>query len=122
MLSSKRTEYVEKMGTGINRIKEECKKQGNVNFKIEINGFFIATFKLKKIRDTIKDTIKFLPRNERIILTEIGKKPQITSEELALILKINLRNTRKNLNKLKKKGLLKRIGPAKGGHWKIITK
>ncbi len=39
------------MGTGINRIKEECKKHGNVNFEIETNGYFIARFKLKKKAD-----------------------------------------------------------------------
>ena len=27
----------------------------------------------------------------------------------------------KNIEKLKQKGLLKRIGPAKGGHWEVVN-
>lgn len=36
-------------------------------------------------------------------------------------LKINPSAVQKHLNKLKQKGLLKRIGPDKGGYWEIIS-
>ena len=39
------------------------------------------------------------------------------SEELG----INPSVIQKHINKLKQKGLLKRIGPAKGGYWEIIS-
>jgi len=32
------------------------------------------------------------------------------------------KNIEVNLNKLKEKGLLKRIGPDKGGYWEVIDK
>jgi len=68
-------------------------------------------------RDTIKDTIKLLSKNEKIILAEIKKEPKITSKELSVLLNINLRNTKNNISKLKQRGLLKRVGSTKGGHW-----
>ena len=59
-------------------------------------------------------------KNEKAILNEMSKNPNITAEELSLLLKINIRNTKKNMEKLKQKGLLKRIGPDKGGYWKVL--
>jgi ATP-dependent DNA helicase RecG len=44
----------------------------------------------------------------------------LSSKELADILKIRADSVRENLLKLKNKGLIKRIGPAKGGYWQII--
>jgi predicted HTH transcriptional regulator len=32
---------------------------------------------------------------------------------------IKEKNLKNNIEKLKKEGILKRVGPAKGGHWKI---
>jgi len=63
-----------------------------------------------------KDTEKELSKNERTILGEMRKNSRVTAEELSHLLNINLRNTKKNIEKLKQKGLLKRVGPAKGGY------
>ena len=71
------------------------------------------------VRDTVKDTVK-LTGNQRGIMTAVKGNPSITAKELSLILGINLRNTKNNISKLKKKGLLKRIGPDKGGCWKVL--
>jgi ATP-dependent DNA helicase RecG len=38
------------------------------------------------------------------------------------IIGISLRKIKENISKLKDKGLLERVGPDKGGHWKIIKK
>jgi ATP-dependent DNA helicase RecG len=35
-------------------------------------------------------------------------------------LNINPSAVQKHINKLKQKGLLKRVGPTKGGYWKIV--
>jgi ATP-dependent DNA helicase RecG len=50
----------------------------------------------------------------------IADNPIITIEELSSKIGINLRNTKNNIASLKEKGLLKRIGPDKGGHWEVI--
>jgi len=43
-------------------------------------------------------------------------------DEISNLLDINLRNTKKNIAKLKKLGFVKRVGPAKGGYWEVIEK
>jgi predicted HTH transcriptional regulator len=44
----------------------------------------------------------------------------ISIPEMAETIGISERSIERNIESLKKKGLLKRIGPAKGGHWQII--
>ena len=118
-----RIHLVEKMGTGINRIKEECKKHGNVNFKIETNGFFIAIFKLKKIGKTSEKTVgETVGETVGKLLALINENSRITREELSAKTGLTVRGVEWNLAKMKEDGLIRRIGPAKGGHWEVIEK
>jgi len=48
------------------------------------------------------------------------QNPNITIEELSKKLNINIRNTKKNIAKLKEKGLIKRIGSRKIGYWEVV--
>jgi predicted HTH transcriptional regulator len=48
------------------------------------------------------------------------QNPYVTSEELADIVGIRADNIRKNLTKLRAKGILYRIGSDKEGYWKIL--
>jgi ATP-dependent DNA helicase RecG len=54
-------------------------------------------------------------------LREIFNNKFITIPALSEKVNINLRNTKGNISKLKSQGLLKRIGPNKGGYWQIIN-
>ncbi len=54
------------------------------------------------------------------ILQIIEKNPKITRKMLSEEVGINPSVIQKHINKLKQKGLLKRIGPAKGGYWEIV--
>ena len=47
---------------------------------------------------------------------------KISIVELSKKIGISTTTVENNIAKLKQKGLTKRIGPAKGGHWKIIEK
>ena len=90
-------------------------------YKIEF--FFDDKLVEKKTskKDTEKDTEKLLSKEEKNILKLFRDNPKITSEELSKLLDINLRNTKKRISKLKEKGLIKRIGPDKGGSWEVIN-
>jgi ATP-dependent DNA helicase RecG len=61
-----------------------------------------------------------LGKTEVEILELISKDKFVTIEELAEKIDLGTTAIENNISKLKKKGLLKRIGPAKGGHWEII--
>ena len=61
-----------------------------------------------------------LGRTEINILEIISKDKFVTIEELAKTIQLGTTAVENNIAKLKKKGLLKRIGSAKGGYWEII--
>ena len=50
------------------------------------------------------------------------ENPHITIPELAVKIGITERSIERNIQSIQAKGLLERVGPAKGGSWKIINK
>ncbi|MCL2104065.1 MAG: Fic family protein [Kiritimatiellaeota bacterium] len=56
------------------------------------------------------------------ILEWIRETPNITAKSLSEILKINVRNTEKNLRSLKNMGVIERIGARKNGYWQIVKR
>jgi len=44
----------------------------------------------------------------------------LTIPELARLIGVTERSIERNIRKLQEQGLLRRVGPAKGGHWKVI--
>jgi ATP-dependent DNA helicase RecG len=75
---------------------------------------------LNEDRKDLEKDLESLSKNQRKILEKIKENGYITQETLSKIVGINEKNVRVNIFKLKEKGLLKRIGPAKGGHWKVL--
>jgi ATP-dependent DNA helicase RecG len=71
-------------------------------------------------KDLGKDLEKDISQNQKKILDAIRRNAYITQHELSTIVRINEKNIRNNLSKLKAKGLIERIGPDKGGYWKIL--
>ncbi|UCE74009.1 MAG: winged helix-turn-helix domain-containing protein [Methanomassiliicoccales archaeon] len=61
-----------------------------------------------------------LGENQKRILQLMKADPHITIPKLAEKIGISTTSVENNITKLKKKGLLRRVGPAKGGHWEII--
>jgi len=65
------------------------------------------------------EVVNTLTERQITILQTIQKNPKISRKELADEIKINQSAIQKHLKKLKQEGLLKRVGPAKGGHWEV---
>lgn len=61
-----------------------------------------------------------LSQNQHAIIDEIVHNPYVSARELAGIVGISSRKIEENIKKLKALGMVKRIGPAKGGHWKVL--
>jgi len=53
------------------------------------------------------------------IIDLIRQNPQISIPEIADALHLTTRAVEKNIAKLKQRCILKRVGPAKGGHWEV---
>ena len=129
------SEDIEKWGSGLRRISQECKTAGvKVIFKKIKSGFVVTFYRPnitgipakeeegKNVKDTVKDTVKMLSEKENKILEILNKEPKTTARMLAEVLKINLRNTKKYLSMLQEQGLLKRIGSDKSGRWEVILR
>ncbi len=124
-----KTIYVEKVGSGINRIREAMNKAGLPEPIFEYNTSFATTLLdetggkgkvTEKVPERVTEKVpERVTNNQRKILDEIKKNHNTTSKQLAELVGISERKIKDNLAKLKEKKLLKRIGPDKGGHWEV---
>jgi ATP-dependent DNA helicase RecG len=55
------------------------------------------------------------------ILNLVLVNPRMTTEEMGRTLGISKRTVLKRIDNLKKQGRLLRVGPSKGGSWKILA-
>ena len=63
-----------------------------------------------------------ITENQTKILSAIEQNPSVSQEGIAQVVGINRANVAKNLKKLVEMGLVKRIGPDRGGHWEVVKK
>lgn len=84
--------------------------------KIHNNLKSFTTLELEKtrVKGSVKGSVK--------IIELINNNSRITAKTIVEILGISLRAVEKQIAKLQQQGILKRIGPAKGGYWTIIEK
>ena len=118
-----RTIFVEKLGTGINRIREAINKMQLPVPMFEFDSSFQVTlFDKKGVQVGLVDgLVDGLVETQKKIIGLISKNKQVSKQELAKNICVSTTAIDKNILQLKKKGLLKRIGPAKGGYWEIIN-
>ena len=152
-----RTIFVEKMGTGINRIRKAMKSSNlpAPEFKFYEHSFYTTLSDKTMIKGAVAEPqktvektgqkIQNLSRKELLTLLEnkvgsklvekVGSKlvenqlkiilliledEKITKNRMSEILNISDTAVDKNILKLKNLGSIKRVGPAKGGHWEVI--
>jgi ATP-dependent DNA helicase RecG len=74
----------------------------------------------KVVEKVVEKVGEKLTENQLIILNQMQKDPYTSAKVLAEKVGISVRKIETNISKLKDLGYIERIGPAKGGHWKII--
>ena len=62
-----------------------------------------------------------LTPNQTLIIELIKENNRITIAKLSKAVGIANKNIENNLKTLKEKGLIKRVGPAKGGYWEVCS-
>ena len=67
-----------------------------------------------------KSDKKSSKENEAIVLMTINSNPSATLFEIHEITKLSVSGVRKIIERLREQGIIKRIGPDKGGHWEIL--
>src|SRR3990172_4702448 len=108
---------IEAWGRGTIKIIDECKKAGlpEPEFREEFGGFSVA-FRKERLGEKVGERLSI---NQRKIVKFIIKKPAISAKELSGLIGISQRKIEENIAKLKVTGILKRIGPDKGGEWRV---
>ncbi len=110
-----RAGYVEKMGTGILRIKEAMRKAGLPSPEFSFNGSFLVTLFDGKVTNRVTNKVT---NHQLVILEEVGRNKNVTAEQLSTIVGISRRKIIENLSKLKQKKLLERVGSTRKGYWR----
>ena len=67
-----------------------------------------------------KDEKADLTKNRKKIISEIRNNPNITKEQLSMIIGISTTAIDKNLEYLKAQNYIERVGSKKTGYWKVI--
>ena len=102
--------------------------KGGEGYKIEFNeNYFYVTFRqsheyLELAGEEVPWLVEGLVENQKRILGLVKENPFISKREMADVVGISTTAVDKNIASLKRRGLLKRIGPAKGGRWEVVEK
>jgi len=70
----------------------------------------------------MKTREKTVEKTREKIINLMRENPHITVKEIVRETGLSRRGVEWNISKLKKKNTIKRIGPARGGHWEVNEK
>ena len=114
--------FAEDVGSGTSKIIQWCKDWGLPEPSYEeAGGSFVTIFhNPKQEKDSEKAREKVREKTREKILRLIEQNPEITTAKIAEETGITTKGIEWNINKLKKEGAIKRIGPDKGGHWEVV--
>ena len=119
--------FIESWGRGINKIKKEFSENGMEVpvYKEEMGGMSVyikrRVSNVSSKEASQKMSQKMSQKTSQKIIDLIKEDPNISTQDMADIIGIDRRNIARNLKKLQENGIVKRIGPDKGGYWKIVN-
>ena len=129
---------IESWGRGIDLIRNTCREQGypSPRFTCDSNEMWVefpfpqvtngsAANKLgdglgEKVGDRVGDKVgDRTTENQHKVFKLIQADPHISATRIAQDIGISVRKTEENIRKLREKGLVLRVGSARGGHWEV---
>ena len=141
-----RIALIEKAGTGIRRMREDARRHQCPEPKFTVNGFFTATFWpnieiARKITPEVTEQVgeqvgeqgseqvtpQVTPQAELTplelsVYNEIKLDPRASRKSLSIKLLISQDTVKEYLEKLKAKGVIRRVGRTSSGHWEVLVK
>ncbi len=118
-------------GEGIDRIYREMAEVGQPAPEFKQYDFMLrATIKKAIAQDDLhgnpqddaqETTQKTTQKTAQKIIEAIIGNPNISIEELAIVCRLSRDGINYNIRNLKKQGIIRRVGPDKGGHWEVIS-
>lgn len=128
---------MEKWGSGIPRMMRECREYAlpdpelidfDGDFRVNMyrrngdtlrdNGFAIQT--TQSTTQTTQTHEMVFSEADKQILFLLHEQPTLTQKELAMELGWTVDRIKYYLNKMKKKGIIKRVGSSHNGHWEFL--
>ena len=94
-------------------------KRSSISFSAILSKHSINK-QLSKNNRLVERLVVKLAESQRKILEFVKVEPYITIKELSQKIRISTTAVDKNIVLLKRKGMLKRVGPDKGGHWAAL--
>ena len=111
--------YVETWGTGLAKTYSLCDEAGiRCGYEKEGDGFWFIFH--RNVTNVTNDVTNSLSELEKIVLQSITEEPTISKYRIAENVGRSHRTIQRVLDSLKGKGLIRRIGGTKGGHWEVI--
>ncbi|HZX49390.1 MAG TPA: RNA-binding domain-containing protein [Nitrospirota bacterium] len=127
----KELHLTEGRGTGFPKIRRALKRNGSPAPIFETDDdreYFMVMIRIhpgakaRVVEKVVEKVVERLTPNQKKIVETIVKDPDISAQALAEVIGISSRKIQDNIAKLKDMGLLKRVGPDKGGHWLVIRR
>ena len=124
-----RAGYVEAWGRGIENMCKLCADCGVImEYTVHpcdvMLEFKIPTLETLEKRDEMVNlgtgSQKSSQKSSQKIIDLIASNPSVTTQELADSLGVSRRSIAKAVAKLQKNGIIRRVGPDKGGYWQIV--
>jgi ATP-dependent DNA helicase RecG len=138
-----RLNKVERLGSGIRKMRNAMADAGLAEPDFDPNGFFTAIFHrspeyaMKKVGDhptetaqtsdresslkvALKTSVKNTLKTASAIMAAMEKDPRITIPKVATAISVSTRTIHNYIRRLKEAGLIRRVGPDKGGHWEVV--
>ena len=109
---------VERIGSGISRMKDMMRAANLKPPQFEATTFFRAIF-YRNPEYSLKGPGPGMEKTREKLLRLIRENPSITVLKIAQKVELSPKGVEWNLAKLKKNGLLRKIGPDKGGRWEL---
>lgn len=110
---------IERWGSGLKRISDECAKSGvHVEFPVLKSGFLVIFHRTPAL--THSTVVKTVGKTADRIMALIKGTPRITREELARSTGLSVRGVEWNLEQLRARGRIRRVGSRKAGRWEVL--
>ena len=77
---------------------------------------------VENAENIVENIVEKLSAKQAQIIRLMAAKPTISAKEISKEMSIALRNVQVHIKKLQEKGIIRRVGPDKGGHWEVIEK
>ena len=112
---------IDAFGTGFERVFRLC-GEGKYRYS---NNQFGFTFEFLRSNDTRNETRTGvgapLSDEEKAVLAFLKKQPRATKKDLAAKLNKSTSTVNRTVKRLTDNGMLKRVGPKKGGYWVVLS-